>query len=815
MSSRQRFLAACLALSFAACLPSADETSVPVVSDQVVAADHAASRQPAVATRIDLRSTPSLWHNVTSQGLTAQSLGLSADAGFKSVRQLVTEDGLVHTRTQQTYRGVPVWGEQVVTTTDRRGQVVRMHGTLVQGIADIDLDVTPSFDAKDALLDMQALHVASRGGRPMKFRNESSDLVIYLENGSPVLAYAVSFFADTEAGHPARPTFLVDAQDGHILFQFDGLTTNLVGTGPGGNQKTGQYEYGTNFGFNDVAVSGSTCTMNNANVKTVNLNHGTSGSTAFSYTCPRNTVKTINGAFSPLNDAHFFGGVIYNMYQDWIGIAPLTFQLSMRVHYSNSYQNAFWDGSAMTFGDGGSTFYPLVSLDVSAHEVSHGFTEQNSGLIYSGQSGGMNEAFSDIAGEAAEFYMNGTNDFLVGAQIFKANGALRYMYDPPLDGDSIGHASDYYSGIDVHYSSGVYNKAFYLLATTPGWDTQTAFEVFTRANQLYWTPSSDYQTGFVGVRDAAADLGLSTADVDAAFAAVGVAPPPDYSVIATYNNQSGGTGVNTSYGPYDASSYAAIRFDISGGTGDADLYVKFGSPPTTTSYDCRPYTAGNTETCEFNPSQSGTYYVMIRGYSAYSGVTLTVQAAGGGGSDPEVCNDGSDNDGDGATDCADSDCSSDPSCTGGWVTVSSDDFESGWGNFNDGGADAARVSNATYASSGTYTAQIRDNSGNASSVYSNALNVSGKSQLKIDYHVYAVSMEAGEDYFIELSSNGGASWSLVANYAQGTDFSNNTAYTDSLVVNLSGASSVQVRFRCDASDNNDNVYIDDVVISAQ
>ncbi|MBO7942914.1 M4 family metallopeptidase, partial [Streptomyces sp. S9] len=122
----------------------------------------------------------------------------------------------------------------------------------------------------------------------------------------------------------------------------------------------------------------------------------------------------------------------------------LTFQLTMRVHYSNSYENAFWDGSAMTFGDGATTFYPLVSLDVSAHEVSHGFTEQQSGLVYSGQSGGINEAFSDMAGEAAEYYMNGTNDFLVGAQIFKASGALRYMDDPTRDGRSIGHASNYY-----------------------------------------------------------------------------------------------------------------------------------------------------------------------------------------------------------------------------------------------------------------------------------------------------------------------------------------------------------------------------------
>ena len=91
----------------------------------------------------------------------------------------------------------------------------------------------------------------------------------------------------------------------------------------------------------------------------------TTGSTAYSFTCPENTYQSINGAYAPLNDAHFFGGVIFNMYQDWIGIAPLTAQLQMKVHYSSNYENAFWDGTAMSFGDGASTFYPLVSLERS------------------------------------------------------------------------------------------------------------------------------------------------------------------------------------------------------------------------------------------------------------------------------------------------------------------------------------------------------------------------------------------------------------------------------------------------------------------
>ena len=167
-------------------------------------------------------------------------------------------------------------------------------------------------------------------------------------------------------------------------------------------------------------------------------------------------------------DAHYFGNVVFNMYNAYLGVRPISQKLLMRVHYSSNYENAFWDGTAMHFGDGASTFYPLVSLDVASHEVSHGFTEQNSNLTYSGQSGGMNEAFSDMAGEAAEFYMKGKNDWMVGYEIFKGTGALRYMDNPTKDGASIDHASKYTSSLDVHYSSGVYNKAFYLLATKAG-----------------------------------------------------------------------------------------------------------------------------------------------------------------------------------------------------------------------------------------------------------------------------------------------------------------------------------------------------------
>ena len=73
------------------------------------------------------------------------------------------------------------------------------------------------------------------------------------------------------------------------------------------------------------------------------------------------------------------------------------------------------------------------------------------------------------------------------------------------------------------------------------------------------------------------------------------------------------------------SGAAGLSFDMSGGSGDADLYVKFGSAPTTSSYDCRPYKSGNTEACSYNNPTAGTYYISIYGYSAYSGVTLKAE----------------------------------------------------------------------------------------------------------------------------------------------------------------------------------------------
>jgi pseudolysin/vibriolysin len=545
------------------------------------------------------------------------------------------------------YRGVPVYGRSVAVVEDASGNALRATGELAQNLDSDLVSVTPRLTPAKALAALKS-HAHTLLAAGVSVRNEQSDLFVYPQGNGPArLVYRTSYVAAGN-GQVSRPTAIIDANTGEVIQSWNGLTY-ATATGPGGNQKTGQYTYGTDYAALDVTQSGSTCYLQNTNVVTYNLHNGTSGGSIVSFTCPNSNTDAVNGAYSPVNDAHHFGGVVHDMYVAYTGAAPLSMQLRMNVHYKSNYENAFWDGTAMFFGDGASTFYPLVSLDVTSHEISHGYTEQNSGLQYSGQSGGMNEAYSDIAGEAAEFFDRGSADFLVGRDIVKTSAgigdALRYMCNPPQDGGSIDNEANYTSSLDVHYSSGVYNKAFCLLAKTSGWDVKKAFQVFALANKSYWTATSTFDSGACGVESAATDLGYSAANVATAFSGVGVTCPSSgggggggttaLSNGVALTGQAAATGADLNYTVAVPAGASNLVISISGGTGDADLYTKFGSAPTLTSYDCRPYVSGNSESCSVASPSAGTYYVKLHGYSAFSGVTVKATwstSSGGGGS---------------------------------------------------------------------------------------------------------------------------------------------------------------------------------------
>ena len=123
--------------------------------------------------------------------------------------------------------------------------------------------------------------------------------------------------------------------------------------------------------------------------------------------------------------------------------------------------------------------------------------------------------------------MRKTNDWGIGSDAFKRQGqALRYMDNPPKDRKSIDHATKYSAGMDVHHSSGVFNKAFYILATSSGWNTQKAFSVMATASKKYWSAGTTWEAAGSGVLDAACDLGYKTADVKRALSSVGINSKP-------------------------------------------------------------------------------------------------------------------------------------------------------------------------------------------------------------------------------------------------------------------------------------------------
>ncbi|NNC46706.1 MAG: choice-of-anchor D domain-containing protein, partial [Winogradskyella sp.] len=148
------------------------------------------------------------------------------------------------------------------------------------------------------------------------------------------------------------------------------------------------------------------------------------------------------------------------------------------------------------------------------------------------------------------------------------------------------------------------------------------------------------------------------------------------------------------------------------------------------------------------------------------------------------------------------------------VTIDSEDFESGWGIWNDGGVDCQR--GTPFAPNGNYAIELQDNSGVASSMTTNNIDLTPYSSLDFTFDYETISMESGEDFWVQYSSNGGSSWTTIGDYNSGVEFNNNTKYTPTITIDTGSytfATNSQFRIRCDASNNGDDVYIDNVVIT--
>lgn len=183
-----------------------------------------------------------------------------------------------------------------------------------------------------------------------------------------------------------------------------------------------------------------------------------------------------------------------------------------------------------------------------------------------------------------------------------------------------------------------------------------------------------------------------------------------------------------------------------------------------------------------------------------------------GGSGGPTCTDGIQNGNETGVDCGGPDC---PPCNTGctYQVIENNNFDSGWGLWNDGGSDCRRSSNdAAYANTGSFCVRLRDNT-SSSVMTTDNLNLVSYSEVTIDFNFIAVSMENGEDFWLQVSTNGGSSYQTLISWARGTDFANNVREFESVVITGTFSANTRFRFRCDASANNDRIYIDDVHMS--
>lgn len=524
----------------------------------------------AVAFAGDIRtSSPALRAQGLLDGPAARLVRRDAADRFIARDVVVDRNGTEHVRFARTYRGLPVIGGGIVLHS-RNGAVKSVTQTL-RSVG--RPNTVPTISAQRAIGEAGARFDAALAGAP------AAKLVVYARGGAtPKLAYEVRYQGVRKDQTPTDMRYIIDAHSGALLDKWDRVQTARPGpdgpkcanptaaTGTGNALYVGEVELGTGRCSNGYQLLDPT----RGGSHTHNMGNRTVGmGTPFvdSDNLWGNGANTSSQTVAV--DAHYGVGKTWDYFLEVHGregIADDGEGALSRVHFGRNYANAFWSDACfcMTFGDGnGSSVRPLVEIDVAGHEMSHGVTSRTADLIYSGESGGLNEATSDIFGAMVEYHADSPGDapdYLIGELVFRQDPnlpyqtALRYMFKPSLDELSPDCWSPDIGDLDVHYSSGVANHFFYLLAegavVPDGWGAGTGADLTPAdlvcngntelagigrqaAEQIWYTALTQYMvedTDYAGARaatlSAATDLyGAGSAEyntVAAAWSAVGV-----------------------------------------------------------------------------------------------------------------------------------------------------------------------------------------------------------------------------------------------------------------------------------------------------
>ncbi|WP_329141085.1 M4 family metallopeptidase [Streptomyces sp. NBC_00670] len=518
----------------------------------------------------------SLVKNATAKtDTTARTLGLGAKEKLVVKDVVKDNDGTLHTRYERTYAGLPVLGGDLVVHTP---PAAKAKGTVSATFNNKRTLKVPTTTASVTKADagVKALKAAKSldATRPA---TDSARKVIWAGQGTPKLAWETVVGGLQDDGTPSKLHVVTDATTGKELYRYQAVQTGTGNTQYSGTVTLSTTKSGSTYQLYDTTRGGH---------KTYSLNRATSG-TGTLMTDSDDVWGDGTGSNTQTAgaDAAYGAQETWDFYKDTFGRSGIRddgVAAYSRVHYSSGYVNAFWDDDCfcMTYGDGSGNTHALTALDVAGHEMSHGVTSNTAGLNYSGESGGLNEATSDIFGTGVEFYADNSSDkgdYLIGEEIdINGDGSpLRYMDEPSKDG---GSADSWYSGLgnlDVHYSSGPANHMFYLLSEGSGtktingvtYDSPTsdgvavqgigraaALQIWYKALTSYMTSSTNYAAARTAALNAAAALygtgSAQYAGVGNAFAGINVGshitPPANGVTVTNPGNQSSAVGTAVS-----------------------------------------------------------------------------------------------------------------------------------------------------------------------------------------------------------------------------------------------------------------------------
>lgn len=576
----------------------------------------------------NVKQPPSLVVFDASQSYTLQNsaqifkevFNSSSSTYFTSLKQEQDPLGFIHQKMQQYFKGVKV-EFATATLSSKNGQVQTLNSSYCPIVE--DFGITPSIASSQAFNNAVA-HVGaskylwqnpSEAALADHYKKPVGELVILpiLENitESPRLAYKFDIYATAPL---YRADVYVDAKTGQFIFENKRIHHANV-------PATGTSLYNGNVSFTADNSSGPyrlRQTADGGGIQTFDLNNGTNYNNAVDVTS-----SSTNFTSNPTGvQAHFGAEKTYKFYFQNYGRNSYNNSgaiIKSYVSYSSNYVNAFWDGSRMTYGDGDGTNYgPLVSLDICGHEITHGVTEYAANLVYSYQSGALNESFSDIFGESIEKYASGTNDWLMGDDIGAggSGGALRSMSNPNAYGDPDTYQGTYwYTGSGdsggVHTNSGVQNFWFYVLSVgksgtndkgnsydVSGIGMDKAAAIAYRNLTVYLNANSQYSDARNGAIQAARDLyGADSPEEIAttnAWYAVGVGAP--------YGGGGGGSNYCASQGNNVNDEYISrVQLNTINNASGAQLYSDFTNISTSLS-------EGATYTITVTPTWTGTTY---------------------------------------------------------------------------------------------------------------------------------------------------------------------------------------------------------------